>query len=1092
MRAVLVLVASAALARAQSITWTGAGTGTNAGLWTFPGNWNLNRLPVASDDVLIPSGAAVVRMNSGSQTVNSITCNAPFSFDTGTLTITSSGNFTGGVTFAGGVLAGNGAVTLNCDASMLKGSLTGTGQLLIPFGRTFTIAPQQTPTFARPIVNQGTLQWTGGEVAFGGCTITVQSGATLLLSGATKAWVASGTNAIVNSIGGTILKSDGGTFQTSGGVALNNAGSLLVSGGTLQLASAGAIAGVCTIAAGATLQVSADQTFAAGSRIDGEGLFSITGGTSTTTGDVSWSNLRFSGGTIDGTGKITVLGAGNQWSAGLLKGAGTLSVASGATLSILSGSHTLARTLENRGTLAWSGGAIGVTGGTINNLAGATFQVSAADSCVGGVGGGMLNNSGTISKTGAATSAFITSSALMVVNNSGSIVVSQGSLTLGSGGTHTGNFSISSGATLTLGSAHTTGASTMITGSGTLTIPSSPASSLSVSSVIDFPGTLNIQSGTLNADGNMFIGNLNLVGGTISGTGQIALTGPASTWNGGTLLGPGKAVVTAGATMTVNATNGLTLQRSLDISGTLNWIAGNFSLGAVLFQVKTGGVINAAPGGSMYAVNTTGAVFANSGTLNKSGATTTTFSRSDLTSSLAFNNFGQVNVQQGTIDLVTGGSSTGAFAVSAGAVLSIGGSYTFGTGSTVSGAGRIDLPSSGTITLQGMCTWANARLTGATITGAGDLTLTGNSSWSAGAMSGAGKTLVPFGSTLNMSGGAHTLSRRLENSGTINWTGGAISIAAATLLNSSAGVFNMDCNESVLGAGDVAIFENQGVVNKTGTSSVSFVNSLSNITFDNSGTLNVNGGSLSLPSQVKQLQSKSLVGGTWNVSGSGYLAIPNAQIRTLNANVLLSGPSSSFPAINYLSVVNGSFFLQNGRSFRATPNGGELVNLGYISLAAGTTLSVVGNYTQASVGTLRVGWGNLNGVSSLGSVRIVGFGIISLGGLLEVIIPSNLPPACGSEGNAVSAPYLVGEFNETVLPQPETGRTVELAYAPSSVRLTAGSAADFNGDGFLDFTDFDSFVAGFETNVPAADFNGDGFIDFTDFDGFVVVFESGC
>ncbi|MDX2116909.1 MAG: GC-type dockerin domain-anchored protein [Planctomycetota bacterium] len=53
-------------------------------------------------------------------------------------------------------------------------------------------------------------------------------------------------------------------------------------------------------------------------------------------------------------------------------------------------------------------------------------------------------------------------------------------------------------------------------------------------------------------------------------------------------------------------------------------------------------------------------------------------------------------------------------------------------------------------------------------------------------------------------------------------------------------------------------------------------------------------------------------------------------------------------------------------------------------------------------------------------------------------------------------------------------------------------AADFNADGFLDFTDFDLYVAAFEAGNPSADFNADGFLDFTDFDDFVSAFEAGC
>jgi hypothetical protein len=53
-------------------------------------------------------------------------------------------------------------------------------------------------------------------------------------------------------------------------------------------------------------------------------------------------------------------------------------------------------------------------------------------------------------------------------------------------------------------------------------------------------------------------------------------------------------------------------------------------------------------------------------------------------------------------------------------------------------------------------------------------------------------------------------------------------------------------------------------------------------------------------------------------------------------------------------------------------------------------------------------------------------------------------------------------------------------------------AADFNGDGFIDFTDFDDFVFAFEGGDPSSDFNQDGFLHFTDFDAFVAAFEAGC
>ena len=57
-------------------------------------------------------------------------------------------------------------------------------------------------------------------------------------------------------------------------------------------------------------------------------------------------------------------------------------------------------------------------------------------------------------------------------------------------------------------------------------------------------------------------------------------------------------------------------------------------------------------------------------------------------------------------------------------------------------------------------------------------------------------------------------------------------------------------------------------------------------------------------------------------------------------------------------------------------------------------------------------------------------------------------------------------------------------------------AADFNGDSFLDFFDYDAFVACFEgAGCPAgttADFNADGFVDFGDYTDFVAAFEAGA
>jgi hypothetical protein len=59
-----------------------------------------------------------------------------------------------------------------------------------------------------------------------------------------------------------------------------------------------------------------------------------------------------------------------------------------------------------------------------------------------------------------------------------------------------------------------------------------------------------------------------------------------------------------------------------------------------------------------------------------------------------------------------------------------------------------------------------------------------------------------------------------------------------------------------------------------------------------------------------------------------------------------------------------------------------------------------------------------------------------------------------------------------------------------------GCPADFNGDGFVDFFDYDDYVRCFEGGTcprgRTADINGDAFVDFFDYDDFAQAFEVGC
>ncbi len=86
-----------------------------------------------------------------------------------------------------------------------------------------------------------------------------------------------------------------------------------------------------------------------------------------------------------------------------------------------------------------------------------------------------------------------------------------------------------------------------------------------------------------------------------------------------------------------------------------------------------------------------------------------------------------------------------------------------------------------------------------------------------------------------------------------------------------------------------------------------------------------------------------------------------------------------------------------------------------------------------------------------------------------------------SVGNVIASTRTSGMFD----PGSSTG----------SFTITFGDpecSADFSGDGFVDFFDYDAFVVAFEAGSRAADFNHDTSIDFFDYDEFVVAFESPC
>ncbi len=129
--------------------------------------------------------------------------------------------------------------------------------------------------------------------------------------------------------------------------------------------------------------------------------------------------------------------------------------------------------------------------------------------------------------------------------------------------------------------------------------------------------------------------------------------------------------------------------------------------------------------------------------------------------------------------------------------------------------------------------------------------------------------------------------------------------------------------------------------------------------------------------------------------------------------------------------------------------------------------SSVGNTTEAFIWTSAEGMRPLSAVLAAAGADVSGWNIRSAFGISDdgrVVCGSGINPSGQIEGWVA------------VLPDP--------------------CRADFDGDGFVDFFDFDAFAGCFEGGVcppgKSPDFDGDGFVDFFDLDAFVGAFEAGC
>ncbi len=701
----------------------------------------------------------------------------------------------------GATLAGTGTLTLTGASSWTGGAMTDPGITTIAAGGTLTVGGGDIKYFLyRTLNNAGTITWTGTGDIYGyygaalnnlsGGTIDIQNDATFVdYSGPTRSASPTLTNA------GTLKKSMGIAVTDWQGY-FNNSGSVKVQMGTLNV-NTGTSAGSFDTAAPATLRfgggthsltVSAGLTgagtvlFATNVNVDaavnitgtanvGGGTVTFTnaatsiaalnlsGGTTYFNNTATVANLSLAGATLSGIGVVTITGTAN-WTGGTMNGSGVTLLAAGSTLALSGGNEKdlVTRNLTNAGTITWTGlGNFALdNGSTINNQAGATFDIQNDARLIAGSGQPGVTNYGTVQKS----AGFANSNIEAPLTNNGTVKVLTAMMSLTNSDTSPGAFTVAANATLRYPSGtHSLTSTSSLSGAGNLMLT---GATLSDDGTVNLTGTLSLTGGTATFNGSLTVGpiaqnagtanfngattfgtltltggmaNFNgtttgtamaLSGGTLAGAGTMTLSG-ASSWMAGTLAGTGTTVLAGTATLSINSGNDKTLDtRSLSNAGIITWTGnGNLMLtnGSVLTNQKTG--LLDAQNDARLGWNGTGTepTFNNFGTFQKSAGLGTTSMEFTVN-----NNAGTIKALSGNLNLTRDGTSTGTYQSGAGATLNFTGSSTHTlTGGSLGGAGAIR-GMGATLLVTGAITGQDFTLLNGTLklANSGTLTLAGN------------------------------------------------------------------------------------------------------------------------------------------------------------------------------------------------------------------------------------------------------------------------------------------------------------------------------------------------------------------------------
>ena len=505
--------ASAQVSFGSGVFWDDGGV---AGDWFDPFNWSADLVPTSTDDVTI-SGADLVINIAGAADANTLSLASGYTLDinvSGSLTIASSAQFDGDLSVSGGILTGNGAITVNGNLNWTGGSIAGSGQLTT--NATSTLNQGAGLTISRDWLNTGTVNWQVGNIA-------LNSGRTFINTG------------IFNANAGAFFTVNAGA-QTFDNQNVLNVNSNTTFGGGGSFNNSGSL----VIASAQTLSIRTGLGIDTGSWDVGDGAIEISGGARSLNDGFSLSST---------TGSLTI-------SSGALNVNTTivLTLPASLTLDLSGGTLNLTNALTINGNLNWTSvanstidgggtgslaiiGALNITGNNFHSFRGITVNNFGVTSylATGGTAALRLNGGTTFNNYGL----FDIQDNLLVGNISGAAVFNNqaGGELRKSGGT--------AAATIVAGVAYTNSAASINIQSGSLTVNGGASLTLDSASVLQGSGTYIgdlVNNGTIRPGGALTTGTLS-VNGVFTNTGTIEIEidniagGPGSGYDALAIIG---------------------------------------------------------------------------------------------------------------------------------------------------------------------------------------------------------------------------------------------------------------------------------------------------------------------------------------------------------------------------------------------------------------------------------------------------------------------------------------------------------------------------------------------------------------------------